>query len=109
MPIIAKNFGEDAIEAWRARGATRVQFWCVGNPRCSNRYDIAINDVIEKWGPSMTLVMLARQARCRQCGKRGSHVQVTSSLGWGRSRWTYERLLSGMISNVVTANSDETR
>ena len=92
MPEIHKLdrhcYGQDALETWRRRGATTVEFWCVGNTmNCSYWFATAIEAAIEHWGPGTSLVMLARRARCKACGKKGCHVQVTSRLSNGDYNW----------------------
>lgn len=63
-----------------------VEFWCL-NAKCGNRDSVQIAIAIDKWGAGTSLVMLARRAKCQQCGRRGCHVQVTSRDSFGRYGW----------------------
>jgi len=84
-------YGQDALETWRRLGATCVEFWCVGSTQnCSYWLTVDIEMAIEKWGPGTSLVMLARRARCKVCGKKGCHVQVTSRLSSGQYNWDHK-------------------
>lgn len=67
-------YAEDAIGTFVRQGATNLQFWCV-SPGCLNRDTLPLRALVARYGPAMPLVMLARRARCRQCGRRGCHVQ----------------------------------
>lgn len=67
-------YSSDALETFVRQGATRLQFWCV-TPNCLNRDTVDIRMLLARYGPEMSLVMLARKARCRFCGRRGCHVQ----------------------------------
>lgn len=67
-------YAGDALGTFVRQGATHLQFWCV-TPNCLNRDSVAIQALISRYGPAMSLVMLARKARCRHCGRRGCHVQ----------------------------------
>jgi len=80
-------YGHDTIETWRRRGATSLELWCVGNPKCHYWYVIDIETAIEKWEPGTSLVMLARRARCQKCGQKGCHVQPSSRLPNGKYNW----------------------
>lgn len=72
------HFGQEALDSWRNRGATAVEFFCVGSTaQCTYSKAIAIDQAIETWGAGTPLVMLARRARCRSCGKVGCDVQVS--------------------------------
>jgi len=73
-----QNYGQEALEPWRGRGATAVEFFCVGSSTgCTYSKAIGIEKAIDILGPGTPLVMLARRARCKSCGKVGCHVQVS--------------------------------
>jgi hypothetical protein len=67
-------YSDDALGTFVRQGATHLQFWCV-TPNCLNRDTVPIAALTARYGPRVPLVMLARKARCRRCGRRGCHVQ----------------------------------
>jgi len=67
-------YADDALGTFARQGATHLQLWCVG-PGCLNRDQVPIDRLVGRYGPEMSLVMIARKARCRHCGRRGCHVQ----------------------------------
>jgi hypothetical protein len=79
MALRAENrpsYEFDALATLRDRNVRMLAFWCVRNARrCVNRHILPIEDAIQRFGPATSLVMLARRARCLQCGALGCHVQ----------------------------------
>ncbi|MBP2303345.1 hypothetical protein [Azospirillum picis] len=87
-------YGPDCIETLRRAGAEFIEFWCVGGRadgrKCEHRKAVRISDIIAKLGPEISLIMLARRARCERCGKRGCHVQPSapiSRVSYGYRDW----------------------
>ncbi|GEM_PF-6935989 len=111
MSILVYGFGEDALATLMKHGATDIQFWCVGGIAgtrpCFHWHTVNIEALIRKVGAEMSLVMLARRARCANCGKMGCHVQAISTLGYGMTQWRRVRLLGNMIHPVVPDNDDD--
>lgn len=68
------TFGHCALGTLAAAGVEAVEFWCL-TPRCHNRHAVPIVPLIRSVGADASLVMIARRARCRHCGRLGCHVQ----------------------------------
>ncbi len=89
-------YGHGALEMLRREGAEAIEIWCVSSgSRCSNRVTVPIGSAIERWGPGMPLVLIARRARCRSCGGRGAHVQLAAPPAGSSPRyeWDQRRIL----------------
>src|SRR5579859_7798448 len=85
------------LGALKAANVTGIEFWCVARPRCcSNRYTIWIDDAIARYGATTPLIMLARRARCRQCGGRGCHIQPVAPLAYGMPGYFAEQEKGGL-------------
>lgn len=67
-------YASDALGTFVRQGASHIQFWCV-TPGCLNRDRLPIDVLVRRHGPEYSLVMLARRARCKRCGRKGCHVQ----------------------------------
>lgn len=67
-------YASDALGTLARLGASGVQFWCV-TPGCLNRDTVPIELLMRRCGPQVSMVMLARRARCKRCGRKGCHVQ----------------------------------
>lgn len=72
------TYPPDALGSLAAAGVTHLEIWCVALP-CTGRTLVQIDRLIADHGADMRLVMLARRARCRECGARGAHVQPDSN------------------------------
>lgn len=75
-------YADDALGTFARQGATGVQFWCV-EPGCLNRDTLPIDVLIRRYGPGYGLVLLARRARCKRCGRKGCHVQPAPPPAFG--------------------------
>lgn len=108
MGIIIRGHGDDALGGLRKWGATDIEFWCVGGRvhgrACFHRETVPIDQLIERVGSNMTLVMLARRSRCRNCRRVGCHVQAVTSIGYGKPEWVRGKLIGDMIYTVKAAN-----
>jgi hypothetical protein len=82
-------YAHDALETLRRAGVTHLELWCSGRNRerprepCLRRETVPIGTLIARYGPAVTLVMVARRARCGSCGRRGGHVQPAPPPGPG--------------------------
>jgi hypothetical protein len=63
-----------ALETLRRQGHRRVIVWCT-NRGCLNRRPFEVERLIARFGPGVSLVMLARRAHCTACGRWGAHVE----------------------------------
>jgi hypothetical protein len=64
----------DALGTLQSVGITHLKIWCVRLP-CTNWRTVAIADLIQRFGPTTSLVMVARRVRCKTCKAKGGQVQ----------------------------------
>lgn len=72
----------DSLQRMQDAGVIELVFWCVSG-RCTNRREIRVKALLERYGGSTTLLMLARRFRCTVCGNHGAHVQPERPLSRG--------------------------
>ena len=63
------------LASLRGMGAQRINFWCVSEP-CRHHSQVNLMDLLRRHGGLTTLVSLARAAKCKNCGRKGVHVDV---------------------------------
>lgn len=89
-PAPGVAFGYHSLDWCRRRGVQNLSFWCVGGHEklsrhpCTHWQEVPVAVLIGKLGPGLSLVMLARRARCAACGKRGCHVELVTPPGSGQ-------------------------
>lgn len=105
MPYLQDlNTGNFSLAGLQDRGAVAIRFWCLGQTTagepCTHwtQSDIAL--LIERLGPKMNMVTLARRAGpCQLCGGRGAYVAPIWELAKGHTGWAanMEKVRRGLL------------
>jgi len=90
------SYAYDALGALQGAGITHLDFCCVGTS-CERRSRVSLAALIARHGPAISLVEIAREAKCASCLHHGAHIQPSeprpprspgTGAALGESPWT---------------------
>lgn len=64
----------DSLAALYERGVEDLEFWCL-NPKCKHRGRVDLTFIRLRYGGYTRMAEVARNGVCRECRRKGGHVQ----------------------------------
>lgn len=61
----------------------QIEVWCTG-PRCRHVRFMMLYEALQRFGRNTSLLQIAKRAACKECGRKGAHVQCVPLLFRGK-------------------------